>query len=164
LDRFEIIADKLARMTQKVAAAESVIYRTAALLDRFPGGSLAAGEEFAIECAIAKVFCTEVLDFVADEALQIHGGLGFSEEVPIARLYRDARIFRIFEGTNEINRLTIATQLHKRLITGRISPLLAWHPLRDSLSALEAAPKSQLQAIALADAAIALYVEGAKKP
>ncbi|MCX6366756.1 MAG: acyl-CoA dehydrogenase family protein [Armatimonadetes bacterium] len=164
LDRFEIIADKLARMTQKVAAAESVIYRTAALLDRFPGGSLAAGEEFAIECAIAKVFCTEVLDFVADEALQIHGGLGFSEEVPIARLYRDARIFRIFEGTNEINRLTIATQLHKRLITGRIPPLLAWHPLQDSLSALEAAPKSQLQAIALADAAIALYVEGAKKP
>jgi alkylation response protein AidB-like acyl-CoA dehydrogenase len=157
LESFELIADKLLGMQHRVAQAQSVVYRTAALLDGFPGGALAAGEEFAIECAIAKVLCTETLDFVVDEALQIHGGLGFSEDVPIARLYRDARIFRIFEGTNEINRLMIAAQLHKRLATGRIAPLPAWHPLQEALGALEANPKSQRRAVALADAAMELY-------
>ncbi len=161
LDKFEIIADKLARMAEKVTRAESVIYRTAALLDGFPGGSLAAGEEFAIECAIAKIYCTEMLDFVVDEALQIHGGYGFSEEYAIARLYRDSRIFRIFEGTNEINRLTIAVQLHKRLVAGRIAPLdkIRCDRFTTALAALETNPESQLKAVALADITIDLYSE-----
>ncbi|WP_395141927.1 acyl-CoA dehydrogenase family protein [Armatimonas sp.] len=167
LDKFEIIGDKLARMAEKIARAESVIYRTAALLDSYTspvlhgGGGAAAGEEFAIECAIAKIYCTEMLDFVVDEALQIHGGYGFSEEYAIARLYRDSRIFRIFEGTNEINRLTIAVQLHKRLVAGRIAPLdkARVGRLTTALAALEANPESQLKAVALADITIDLYSE-----
>ncbi len=161
LDNFELVADKLARMTRQIGLAESAVYRTCALLDSFPGGAQLAGEEFAIECAATKVFCTEVLDFVVDEALQIHGGLGYSEDLPIARLYRDARIFRIFEGTNEINRLTIAEQLQKRLASGRIAPLQKNHPdaLTDALSALDADSHSQLKAAALADTAIQLFVK-----
>ncbi|MGC4047540.1 MAG: acyl-CoA dehydrogenase family protein [Armatimonas sp.] len=164
---FELVADKLTRMYTKIAQAENVVYRTAALLDGYVpsgtpitgGGGMAPGEEFAVECAIAKVYATEVLDFVVDEALQIHGGVGYSEEFPIARLYRDARIFRIFEGTNEINRLTIADQLRKRLASGRIAPLESDHPLTASLAALEENPQSQLKAAALADAAIDYFVK-----
>ncbi|HLJ58040.1 MAG TPA: acyl-CoA dehydrogenase family protein, partial [Chthonomonadaceae bacterium] len=88
-------------------------------------GLRSAAEEYAIECAICKVFATETLDFVVDEALQIHGGYGFSEEFPVAQAYRDARVFRIFEGTNEINRLTIVDQLRRRVKAGRISMDLA---------------------------------------
>ena len=142
-----------------------MIYRTAALLDGFANppqtwgsGGMNAGEEFAIECAIAKVFCTEALDFVVDEALQIHGGAGYSEDVPVARLYRDARIFRIFEGTSEINRLMIADQLRRRLASGRIAPLPASHPLAPVLAAMGKSPSGQLQAAALADAALEIYV------
>lgn len=178
LANFELVADKLARMHSKIVQAEGAVYRTAALLDGYtsaPPGTLwvtgrqggmpkghsgmAAGEEFAIECAIAKIFATEVLDFVVDEALQIHGGVGYSEEFAIARLYRDARIFRIFEGTNEINRLTIADQLRKRLASGRIAPLVPDHPLTAPLAALEADPQSQLKAVALADAAMDYFVK-----
>ena len=160
LEHFELIAHKIAQMTQRVAAAQSVVARTAALLDQFPGGAQAAGEEFAIECAIAKVFCTEALDFVVDESLQIHGGSGYSEEFPIARLYRDARVFRIFEGTNEIIRLMLAEQLHKRLASGRIAPLKRpCTALTEALAALDATPMSQLKAVALADIVINLYSE-----
>jgi hypothetical protein len=158
LESFELVADKLRRMREAVAASDSVVYRTAALLDSFPGGPMAASEEFAIECAVAKVYVTEALDYVVDEALQIHGGVGFSEEVPIARLYRDARIFRIFEGTSEINRLTIADQVKKRLASGRIAPLPPGHALCEPLAALAARPDSQLAAAALADMAIALLL------
>src|SRR5207248_48247 len=77
-----------------------------------------AADEYAIECSIVKVYCTEALGYVADEAVQIHGGFGFSEEFPVARAWRDARITRIYEGTNEINRLVIARQALKRIASG----------------------------------------------
>ena len=81
-------------------------------------------DEFALECSILKVACSEILDYAADEALQIHGGYGYTEEFPLARAYRDARINRIFEGTNEINRLFIPGSLLRRAQKGRF-PLVA---------------------------------------
>lgn len=122
---FGAIKEKLANMTAAIFASESVIYRVAGLLD----GQIAtldhggpdyferyqkAIEEFAAECAIAKVFCTEQLDFVADEAVQIHGGYGYISEYAVERHYRDSRIQRIFEGTNEINRILVPTMLLRR--------------------------------------------------
>lgn len=121
---FGLIADKLAEMAVQIFVLESMVYRTAGLWD----ASLAAGaglaqtlEEYAIECAVVKFFGTEVLDYAVDECLQIHGGFGYSEEFPAARLYRDARVFRIFEGTNEINRLTVVDQYRRRIERGRLT-------------------------------------------
>lgn len=126
---FGLIQHKLAEMATQIFAGESAVYRTAAMMDAvqdtgemmdsmtppFPRSL----DEFALECSIIKVACSEILDAVADETLQIHGGYGYTEEFPAARTVRDSRINRIFEGTNEINRLFIPGLLMRRAQRGR---------------------------------------------
>jgi alkylation response protein AidB-like acyl-CoA dehydrogenase len=124
---YGLIQQKLAEMLVRIFVLESMVYRTAGYWDAHLANAenpidafSVAAEEYAIECALIKVFGTETLGFAADEALQIHGGYGYSEDYPIARLYRDARVFRIFEGTNEINRLAVFQQIVRRLERGRL--------------------------------------------
>jgi alkylation response protein AidB-like acyl-CoA dehydrogenase len=129
LASFGAIREKLADMTDALFAAESLLYRVAGLLDeRIATLDHTAGdyyetyqkaiEEYAGECAMAKVFCSKSLALVVDEALQIHGGYGYIKDYPIERYYRDERVNRIFEGTNEINRLLIPTLLFRRADSG----------------------------------------------
>lgn len=131
LASFGAIREKLADTASGLFAAESLLYRVAGLLDArlatldrggedYYGRYQQAIEEYAGECAIAKVFCSNTLARVADEALQIHGGYGYIKEYPVERYYRDQRINRIFEGTNEINRLLIPTLLLRRAEGGAL--------------------------------------------
>lgn len=133
--QFGMIREKLAKMATGIYVAESMLYRTGGMINNImesldasgPDGGrvLAKGiEEYALECSLNKVFATEVLAYVVDEGVQIHGGYGFIAEYPIERIYRDARVFRIFEGTNEINRNLIPTLLIRRGTKGDL-PLLA---------------------------------------
>jgi alkylation response protein AidB-like acyl-CoA dehydrogenase len=132
---FPLVQQKIARMVTATYTCESMGYRPAGLINECLKQAsedaatmfekhLAALEELSGECAINKVYGSECLDMVVDEALQIHGGYGFIEEYSIARAYRDSRVSRIYEGTNEINRLYIAGNLFKRAMTGRL-PLVA---------------------------------------
>src|SRR5512142_394584 len=134
-------------MVALVYAGEAMSFRTAGLVDARAARStaargtpehdrdfIAAVEEYAVEASIVKVFGSEALWQIGDEALQIHGGYGFVEEFPIERVYRDSRVNRIFEGTNEINRMLIPGTLLKRAMKGRL-PLLDW--VQSAAEALE---------------------------
>ncbi|MGV3618364.1 MAG: acyl-CoA dehydrogenase family protein [Fimbriimonas sp.] len=127
ISSFGLIQKKFAQMAAWFYVAESMIYRTGAMIDaafEAHGGTVdgnrKAAEEYAIECSACKVMATELEGLIVDEALQVYGGYGFTEEFPIARHYRDARVSRIYEGTNEINRLFIADRLRRRIKDGRV--------------------------------------------
>ena len=136
---FGAIKHKLGEMIARTYAIESLSYRTAglidaALADSHDGPALArVFEEYAIESSIAKVVGTEVLDYVLDENVQIHGGNGFVKDYTAERYYRDARVNRIFEGTNEINRLLIPGMLARRAVKGDLALIAAAKQLQDEL-------------------------------
>jgi len=118
---FGMICHKLAEMAIRIYAAESMSYRTAGLIQNHSASLLESAEEFAIEASYVKVFATEVLDYVVDEGVQIHGGYGYHQDYLVERAYRDSRINRIFEGTNEINRILATSMLIKRAQRGQLA-------------------------------------------
>jgi alkylation response protein AidB-like acyl-CoA dehydrogenase len=141
---FPLIQGKVADMAAQLFAAESAAYRTTGAIDAglssldlgTAGGREAARqiEEFAIECSINKVLGSEVLDFIVDEGVQIHGGAGFIQDYPIEQMYRDSRINRIFEGTNEINRLLIPGTLLRKALKGEVALLPAVNKVQGELT------------------------------
>ena len=136
---FGAVRQKLGDMAARAYAVESMLYRTAGLIDSLAGAApaiasgLEALEEFAVEASILKVASSEMLDLVVDENVQIHGGNGFVQDYPAERHYRDARVNRIFEGTNEINRLLIPGMLAKRAVKGSLPLIAAARRLQDEV-------------------------------
>ncbi|MFZ0772214.1 MAG: acyl-CoA dehydrogenase family protein [Candidatus Sulfotelmatobacter sp.] len=141
---FGLVREKIANMAALVYVGESAIYRTVGMMDGALGEVDKSGpdamketrkaiEEYAVECSIIKVWASEMVGWVVDETLQIYGGYGFVEEYPAERAYRDARINRIFEGTNEINRLIITGFLLKRAMSGQLALMPAIKKLMDEV-------------------------------
>ena len=142
---FGMMREKLAEMAVQIFAVESMIYRTAGNIEAAMNAASGSGnkaqntmkvlEEYAIESSIAKVYGSEMLDYVVDEGVQIFGGYGFHEDYPVCRAYRDSRINRIFEGTNEINRMLIIQMLMKRAMGGQLALIPAAMKLADEILA-----------------------------
>ena len=142
---FGLIKEKLAEMAIQIFAVESMIYRSAGYMEAAMNAADGSGnktqntmktlEEYAIESSVAKVYGSEMLDFVVDEAVQIFGGYGYHEDYPVCRAYRDSRINRIFEGTNEINRMLIIQMLMKRAMSGQLALIPAAMKLADEILA-----------------------------
>ncbi len=141
---FGLVREKIANMATLLYVGESLVYRTVAMMDHALSEvdkaaadaakqTLKAIEEYAVECSIIKVWGSEMIDYIVDENLQIHAGYGFVEEYPAERAYRDARINRIFEGTNEINRLIITGFLLKRAMSGQLPLMPAIKKLMDEV-------------------------------
>src|SRR5271165_319776 len=141
---FGLVREKIANMATLIYVGESLVYRTVGMMDALlseidkasPDAAKEmrkAIEEYAVECSILKVWGSEMIDYVVDESLQIHGGYGFVEEYPAEAAYRDARINRIFEGTNEINRLIITGFLLKRAMSGQLPLMPAIKKLMDEV-------------------------------
>jgi hypothetical protein len=146
--QFGLIKHKIAEMATRLYMAESMVYRTGGLIDNIfatvdrtaeDSGRQSANSifEYVVECSINKVYCSEMLDYVADEAVQIYGGYGYCEDYPVERIYRDNRIFRIFEGTNEINRLLIIGQLMRKALKNEIPLLPVAEKVREEVPAME---------------------------
>lgn len=141
---FGLVREKIANMATLLYVGESLVYRTVGMMDAALSEvdksaadaskqTLKAIEEYAVECSIIKVWGSEMIDYVVDETMQIHAGYGFVEEYPAERAYRDARINRIFEGTNEINRLIITGFLLKRTMSGQLPLMPAIKKLMDEM-------------------------------
>ncbi len=145
IGEFGLMKEKLAEMAIRMFAVESMIYRSAGYMEATMHAASGSGdstqntmkvlEEYAIESSIAKVYGSEMLDFVVDEAVQIFGGYGFHEDYPVCRAYRDSRVNRIFEGTNEINRMLIIQMLMKRAMGGQLPLIPAALKLADEILA-----------------------------
>ncbi len=139
ISSFGAIKAKLAEMAIRTWVGEAMTYRTVGLIEsaigdnKDPDAKLRAIEEYAAECSIIKVALSEYCDFVADEMVQIYGGYGYSADYPAERAYRDSRINRIFEGTNEINRMLIPGMLMKRAMTGQLALLPAAQGLMNEI-------------------------------
>ncbi|MGW5891513.1 acyl-CoA dehydrogenase family protein [Priestia megaterium] len=145
--KFSLTQEKLATMASKLYATESSVYRTVGLFEdhmgqlseeqQKDGKQIAASiAEYAIECSLNKVFATEALDYIVDEGVQLHGGYGFMSEYEIERLYRDSRINRIFEGTNEINRLLVPGTYLRKALKGELPLLQKAQMLQEELMML----------------------------
>ncbi len=175
---FGLIREKLANMATSVYVGEAMIYRTVGLMDTALNAvdksapdtakqTLKAIEEYAVECSIIKVWASEVLDYVVDETVQIYGGYGFVEEYPAERAYRDARINRIFEGTNEINRLIITGFLLKRAMSGQLPLMPAIKQIMDevlsgpSVADATEGPLAEEQSLVASMKTLGLFVAGA---
>ncbi len=141
---FGLVREKIANMATLLFVGEAMVYRTVGMMDAALSEvdksaadaarqTLKAIEEYAVECSIIKIWGSEMIDYIVDESLQIYAGYGFVEEYPAERAYRDARINRIFEGTNEINRLIITGFLLKRAMTGQLPLMPAIKKLMDEV-------------------------------
>jgi alkylation response protein AidB-like acyl-CoA dehydrogenase len=168
---FGLIKEKLGGMVARIYALESMSYRTSGMIDAMlkgidrestttPKQTLEALQEYAVECSILKVIGTETLDCISDEAVQILGGYGFCSGNDVERAYRDQRVNRIFEGTNEINRLLITDMLMKRSLKGQLPLLAAAQKLSDEILGMAPLDETDNDTPLAAEA---LLVQGAKK-
>jgi butyryl-CoA dehydrogenase len=174
---FGLVREKIAQMAVEVFVGESAVYRTVGMMDVALGEidkhspdaakELRKGiEEYAVECSVIKVWGSEMLDRTVDETVQIYGGYGFVEEYPAERSYRDSRVNRIFEGTNEINRLIITGWLLKRAMSGQLPLLPAIKKLMDEVMAGPSTndiegPLAEERALVANAKKIALFTAGA---